>query len=338
MTSPTLSRRAFLRLAALGGIGIGIAIIQRNTAHLGAWNFIRWVLRAQLKRLSPAAVVGLGQCSSYSDNILDCLRQVWMEAEMPDLRGKRILVKPNLLDVVEGYPATTAPQVVAAVLDLLAEMGVDEVTVGDGSAFRRDTYSVVESCGLSQLLNARGVPFIDLNYDDPQPVPVRDGWIKSSDRLWLPQHVLQADYVISMPKLKTHHWTGVTLGLKNLLGVLPGGRYGWPKNMIHINAINATILGVYQVMPPVLSVVDGIVGMEGNGPMFGSPVQHGLLAVGSDAVAVDVVCAQLMGFALEEIAHLSVASWAGIGQTARIETRGADFSGLMRIYQRPPPL
>lgn len=257
---------------------------------------------------------------------------------MPDIRGKRILVKPNLVDCLEGHPSSTSPRVVGAVIDLLRELGAGELAVGDGSAFRRDTQAVAEACGLLDELTKRQVPFIDLNYDDLQPVKARDGWFRHLNWLWLPAHALEADYIVSLPKLKTHHWTGVSLSLKNLLGVVPGSRYGWPKNIIHINAIHPSILGVYQSLPPVLSIIDGIIGMEGDGPMFGTQVQHGLLAVGKDPVAVDSICVQLMGFQAEQIAYLNLAVWSGIGQGVHIETRGTPAIQLQRKYQSPPSM
>jgi uncharacterized protein (DUF362 family) len=105
-----------------------------------------------------------------------------------------------------------------------------------------------------------------------------------------------------------------------------------------MNGINATILGLYQSLPPVVSVIDGIVGMEGNGPLFGKPVEHGLLAVGRDPVAVDTTCTQLMGYSVDTISYLSVAAWAGIGQATRIETRGISPEQLQKHYEQPPSL
>jgi len=177
--------------------------------------------------------------------------------------------------------------------------------------------------------------FVDLDYDDPRPVPLADGWFPGIRDLWLPRHVREAQLIVSVPKLKTHHWAGVSLSLKNLFGIVPGTRYGWPKNILHINGITASILGLYETVRPMVSVVDGIVGMEGDGPLFGSAVAHGLLAVGRDPVAVDATCARLMGFSLKDIPHLAAADWAGVGQTARIETRGASEQ-LIRRYERPP--
>jgi len=338
MTRQKVSRRTFIRLALLGGIGAGVAYIQHQTAGVGMLNIVRWSLRGQMQWLKPPAIVGLGKCASYDVDLVSYLRELWDISEMPDLRGKSILVKPNLLDEIDNIIATTNPQLVGAVVDLLREMGVSKVVVGEGSAFRRDTYSVVKSCGLSQILDSHGVPFIDLNYDELIPVKVRDGWIRNTDTLWLPRHVTEADYIISIPKLKAHHWAGVTLSLKNLLGVIPSSRYGWPKNIIHINGINATILGLYQSLPPVVSIVDGIIGMEGNGPLFGKPVHHELLAVGRDPLAVDIICTQLMGFSIDSIPHLIGAATAGIGQAKKIETRGIAPDQLQKHYEAPPTL
>ncbi len=336
MDKKLLTRRAFLRLAALATIGAGAAIIHRATSPVGPVTYMRWLLRGQIRQLTGApAIVALDECPAYDQDILRCLRGLWGQADMPDVRGKRVLVKPNMIDLVEGHPTTTAPEVVGAVIDLLAESGAGEIIVGEGPGFRRDAWSIVQGIGLAQVLDARGVPFVDLNYDDPAPVPVKDGWLRRSPELWLPRRVREADLIVSVPKLKTHHWAGVTLSVKNLFGVVPGVRYGWPKNMLHVNGFWPSIAGVYLSVPPVVAVVDGIVGMEGDGPLFGAPVQHGMLAVGRDPVAVDVVCTQLMGFSVQEV-HLALLEWAGVGQSTRIEMRGVAREHFQRQYQHPP--
>jgi uncharacterized protein (DUF362 family) len=334
-----MSRRTFLRLGLLSAIGAGLVYYQRLTQPIGAVTFTRWMLRGRFKQLAgKKAIVALGECPSYQSNLENELSTLWKMAEMPDVRGLKVFIKPNLVDVVEQYPSTTAPEVIAGLIDLLKDYGVGSVTVGDGPAFRRDAISISRYTGLDDLLKQRGVPFVDLNYDDPQPVPVKDDWISRSNVLWLPRHVLDAELIISVPKMKTHHWAGVSLSLKNLLGLFPGARYGWPKNTIHFNGITASILGLHQILPPVMAVVDGIIGMEGDGPLFGTPVQHGLLAVGKDAVAVDVICADLMGFDLHEVDYLSMAAWAGIGNATRIETRGVPSEDMKQYYERPPKI
>lgn len=339
MPASPISRRAFLRLGLLGAIGAGLLYYHRLTQPVGAVTFTRWMLRGRYQQsLGKKAVVALGECPSYQADLLEQLASLWKLAEMPDVSGLNVLVKPNLVDTADGHPSTTAPEVVAALVDLLIDQGASQVTVGDGPAFRRDASSIAQMIGLDEMLRQRNVPFVDLNYDDPQPVPVKDDWISRSDVLWLPRHVLDANLIISVPKMKTHHWANISLSLKNLLGLIPGLRYGWPKNTIHFNGITSTILGLYQILPPVCAVVDGIVGMEGDGPLYGTPVQHGLLAVGKEAVSVDTVCAGLMGFDLHEVEYLSMAAWAGIGQATRIETRGALPGQIKREYQRPPSI
>ena len=339
MAVPKISRRAFLRLGLLSAIGAGLVYYQRFTRPIGVVTFTRWMLRGRFQQtIGKKAVVALGECPSYQANLLERLSALWKLAELPEVRGLKVFVKPNLVDTVEQYPSTTAPEVVAALVDLLYDQGASQVTVGDGPAFRRDALSIVHNTGLDELLKQRNVPFVDLNYDDPQPVNIQDDWISRSKVLWMPRHVMDADLIISVPKMKTHHWASVSLSMKNLLGLFPGSRYGWPKNFVHFNGITSSILGIYQVLPPVVAVVDGIIGMEGDGPLFGTPVQHGLLAVGEDAVAVDVTCANLMGFGLYEVDYLSMAAWAGVGQATRIETRGVLPEKLKRQYTRPPKL
>jgi uncharacterized protein (DUF362 family) len=333
-----LSRRAFLRLAVLAGLGVSVAALERVSRPVGLGNYLRWATRGQTQRLTGrSAAVGLAECPSYDADIAGRLRELWPLAEMPAVAGKRVLVKPNLIDVIEGHPTTTGPAVVGAVIDVLRALGAAEIAVGEGSGFRREARPVVEACGLAAELARRGVSFVDLNYDDPAPVAVEDGWFRRAGAVWLPRHVRQADLIVSVPKLKAHHWAGVSLSLKNLFGILPGCRYGWPKNMLHVNGIPLSVLGLYRLAQPVVAVVDGIVGMEGDGPLFGTPVSHGMLAVGPDPVAVDTLCARLMGFDPERVGHLWLASWAGMGQAARIEPRGATVEALQRRYQGPPP-
>ena len=113
--------------------------------------------------------------------------------------------------------------------------------------------------------------------------------------LWVPTVLRDTDLVVSMPKLKTHHWVGVTLSLKNCFGCMPGRVYGWPKNVLHFHGIPNSILDISPPCAPALAIVDGIVGMEGDGPIMGDPGRSGVLVVSRDGVAADVTGARLMG-------------------------------------------
>jgi uncharacterized protein (DUF362 family) len=126
--------------------------------------------------------------------------------------------------------------------------------------------------------------------------------------LYFPNVVLRADFVVSMPKLKTHHWAGVTLSLKNMFGIVPGACYGWPKNVLHWAGIDRAILDINAAVRPDFAIVDGIVGMEGNGPIQGTLKPAGVLILGDDPVAVDSTCARVMGLLPEKVKHIARAS------------------------------
>ena len=100
--------------------------------------------------------------------------------------------------------------------------------------------------------------------------------------------------IVSVAKLKTHHLAGVTLSLKNMFGVMPGIYYGWPKNLLHYAGIESAILDINATLRPHLAIVDGIVGMEGDGPIMGDPKTVGVLVMGRNLTAVDATCARLM--------------------------------------------
>jgi uncharacterized protein (DUF362 family) len=108
----------------------------------------------------------------------------------------------------------------------------------------------------------------------------------------LPATVLAADVVVSVAKLKTHHWTGVTLAMKNLFGLVPGSRYGWPKNLLHWNGLDRSVLEIFRTVKPAFGLVDGIVGMEGDGPLAGSPRESGVILALRDLVALDATAAR----------------------------------------------
>jgi uncharacterized protein (DUF362 family) len=110
-----------------------------------------------------------------------------------------------------------------------------------------------------------------------------------------------------MPKLKTHHWAGVTLSLKNMFGIVPGSCYGWPKNVLHWAGIDNSILDINAASRPDFAIVDGIVGMEGNGPVQGTPKPCGVLVLGDDPVAVDATCCRVMGLRPEKVKYLNAA-------------------------------
>jgi uncharacterized protein (DUF362 family) len=153
----------------------------------------------------------------------------------------------------------------------------------------------------------------------------------------VPRPIRDADVVVSMPKLKTHHWVGVTLSLKNCFGCMPGRVYGWPKDVFHVNGIPESILDIYAAVRPSLTIVDGIVGMEGDGPIMGDPVKSGVVVISRDGVAADVTAARLMGMEPERVEYLMEAGrFLGQARSELIEQRGEDPERLATRF-RPAP-
>jgi uncharacterized protein (DUF362 family) len=138
-----------------------------------------------------------------------------------------------------------------------------------------------------------------------------------------------------MPKLKTHHWAGVTLSLKNMFGVVPGSIYGWPKNALHWAGIHESILDINSSLPiPQFAIVDGVVGMEGNGPLQGEAKQSGVLILGDDLVAVDATATRLMNIEPSKIDYLEMAGhFLGNISQNRIKQLGERLERFQQDYR-----
>ena len=126
-------------------------------------------------------------------------------------------------------------------------------------------------------------------------MPLREPIHGTREDLSLPVELLRSDFIVSMPKLKTHHWAGMTASMKNFFGVVPGAVYGWPKNILHVHGIDKSILDLNATIRPHLAIVDAVTAMEGDGPIMGAPRPLGLIAMGRDPCAVDATCARVIG-------------------------------------------
>jgi uncharacterized protein (DUF362 family) len=187
-----------------------------------------------------------------------------------------------------------------------------------------------------RLLASERVPFIDLNHDDVHAVSLRSQFTSLAE-LTLPRAILEADVVVSMPKLKTHHWAGLTCGMKNLFGVVPGAVYGWPKNLLHFRGIGESILDLTATVRPHLAIVDGVVGMEGDGPIMGQPKHAGVVLMGTDVVAVDASAARVMGLAPDRVSYLAEAArYLGNIDVSRIPMRGEPLERFITPFDVLP--
>jgi uncharacterized protein (DUF362 family) len=227
--------------------------------------------------------------------------------------GRRVLLKPNMVEPMRGSPQmTTNPAMVVATAAVFQRAGAD-VTVGEAPGHVRDTEMALVESRLADAIRDARLTFADLNYQESRFVRNVTG-LSQLPGFYFPQAVAEADLVVSMPKMKTHHWVGVTLSMKNLYGTLPGVKYGWPKNVLHHNGIPETVVDINASLPPTIAVVDGIECMEGDGPILGTSKHLGLVVVGADRLAVDATCARIMGFEPNRVSYLHLAHKAGLGQ------------------------
>ena len=234
------------------------------------------------------------------------LHETLREFNLP-VRDKVVLLKPNLIAIDPEGITNTHPAVIAAARETFLRLGASDVLIGDGSGIDRDSQAILESMHMREFAGPLAKIFVDLNVDDVELVALKTRASRLKE-LYFPKTVRYADFLVSMPKLKTHHWAGVTLSLKNMFGVVPGGCYGWPKNVLHWAGIDRAILDINAAVRPDFAIVDGIVGMEGNGPIQGAVKSAGVLIIGDDPVAVDSTCARVMGLLPEKIKHIAQAA------------------------------
>ena len=253
----------------------------------------------QRLRRSRVAVLHAHQYSQDLDQILATALRLFPI----NVRGKTVVLKPNLVDFIPGNAINTHPLLVLAAAESFRSMGARSVVVAEGPGHQRDTQLVLSQTGYEQSLRAEKIRFVDLNRDQLIRTPLRASYTGMKD-LWLPRTVLEADFLVSMPKIKAHHWSGVTLSMKNMFGIVPGTRYGWPKNILHWKGIQESILDVCATVPINFVIADGIVAMEGNGPLNGTARALGKIVLADDPVAADATCARLMGFHSERVVHI----------------------------------
>jgi uncharacterized protein (DUF362 family) len=291
-----------------------------------------------LRPLPAQSTVHIARADDYSADLTSILqRQYESFKEKVPLAGKRVVLKPNLVEYHRDKVINTDPRVVAAVIELCRRENAAEVIVAEGPGHCRNVEYLVAASGLGDVLRHFKVPFVDLNHDEPHKLP-NLGRLTGLDYLYMAKTVATADVLISLPKLKTHHWAGATLSLKNLFGTLPGICYGWPKNELHWRGIENSIVDIALTRTPELAIVDGIIGMEGDGPLNGTPKPLGALVMGTDLVAVDATCCRLMRLNAEKIGYLVLGHRKRLGllSESQIQQIGERIESLAQPFETVP--
>ena len=299
----------------------GCVITRRHFLGAAAASAAASAVGCRRPTLAPSppgkAAVAILRASSYGEDLVDRLARGAALCGL-NARGKRVLLKPNLVEFDPYSVIHTQAEILAAAVALFERLGASEVAIGEGPGHRRDAWFLAEEAGYRTSIPRFDSRFVDLNRDEVAPVTPFAG----GPGIYLARTALAADLVVSIARMKTHHWAGATLSMKNLFGIVPGAVYGWPKNHLHQVGIGTCAAGLNRIFPRRFAIVDGIVGMEGNGPIQGRARPCGVLVVGSDLAAVDATCCRIMGIDPEKLEYLLLASAEGHVREASIEQRG----------------
>ena len=280
---------------------------------------------ARLFARPERSTVGLYAANDYAVDFKELIGRGLDDLKV-DVRGRRVFLKPNIVEYESNTAINTNPFVVAGAALAFRAAGAASVMVGEGPGHRRDMEYLVTQTGLYDHLRENRIAFIDLNHDDVAEVPLRSRFT-GLDRVSLPVELLQSDFIVSMPKLKTHHWAGMTASMKNFFGAVPGAVYGWPKNILHRHGIDNSIVDLNATIRPHFTIVDAVVAMEGDGPIMGRPRHLGCVVMGSDLVAADATSARLIGLDPAKLPYLSEAGrFLGHADPRHIELRGETFA------------
>ena len=245
-------------------------------------------------------------------------------------RGDKVIIKPNI--VVAQSPETganTDPRVCKVIANMVRELGAKPI-IGEASSVGQVTEEAIQAAGYGKL-REEGYEVIDFTKEETTKIPIPKG--KSLKEVVLPKIVLEADVLIDVPKMKTHDQTEVTLALKNMKGILlDKGK----RSLHHTFGIFQGVADLCTVVRPSLAVVDGIIAMEGLGPIAGDLVEMDLIIAGKDLVAVDAVTSKIMGFdpADHGCIGAAVASGIGVGDLDKIEVVGEPIAKVQRRFKR----
>ncbi|MBS7287575.1 MAG: DUF362 domain-containing protein [Candidatus Freyarchaeota archaeon] len=242
-------------------------------------------------------------------------------------RGEEVVVKPNIAFHKDPYGAiNTDPKVLDAVLKVLREH-TDKIVVVESDSTSNYAEVRAEQSGIMEVVRRNDACFVNLSKDEIVHVTV------AGRTLRLPRTVVDAQYFVNVPKLKTHEDTVITVALKNMFGVLPEKN----KAVFYHSILEEVIPLVNAACRQNLIVVDGITAMEGRGPITGTPVTMNIVMSGRDPVTVDTVAAHIMGFNPKKIKIITRTHSLGIGEVEleKIEVVGEPIERVARKFRAP---
>jgi len=263
---------------------------------------------------------------------------------LPDLKGKNVLIKPNAARLAfPGEGITTHPLVVAATIKHLKQQGARGIVIGESCIFGVDAQEAFRVTGMKEISEKNRVELLDLDQGAPMEIAVPAG--KVIKKIKVPALLKEFDFIISIPVMKTHMHTQVTLSVKNMKGLL------WRREKARFHQLqydqkvteghkelDIAISEMASVLSPHLAIIDGTVGMEGMGPAYGRRKKMGVILAGNHALSADAIAARLMGFNPEALPHLKLSAERGLGEIRwrRISVDPKDFLKWETPFAPPP--
>jgi len=264
------------------------------------------------------------------------------EIDLSAAQNKRVLLKPNAGRLAaENSGVVTNSQVVAAAIDAFRDAGA-EVSIGESPIIGIKTMEAYEQCGLAVMARERECPLIDMDERKPKVIPIPDG--RAIQKIKLCADVQDFDFIVSIPVMKMHMHTVVTLSVKNMKGCL------WRRSKVDLHmlppapghendkSLDVAISDMSAVLRPHLAIIDGTVGMEGLGPGAGEAKPVGAVVVGADPFAADAVACRIMGMTAEEVPHLRMGAERRLGviDLEKINSSPSNWEEAVNPFERVP--
>ncbi|MBI2629641.1 DUF362 domain-containing protein [Candidatus Pacearchaeota archaeon] len=270
--------------------------------------------------------VAIVKCSSYKQEEVDkAVKKALKLINFDYKKYKKILIKPNILGVFgkNQEAITTHPSIVRAIIKNFS----GKIFIGESSF--ANTENVLKKTGYSKFKNM-------IIFEKEKIEKINDEKAKILKEFYLPKIVRESDLIVNVPKLKTHMLTKITGGVKNLYGCIPGGM----KQVLHKKAIgdkkfSSMLVDIYQNINPGLNIVDGVVGMEGEGPSSGDRKECKIIIVSKNAIALDIVISSIIGYKPEEVFVVKEAVKRGLYPNYEVEIVG-DFKEIPRLNFKKP--
>lgn len=297
------------------------------------------LLKKAITEPEPNPVIGIGRGTDYAKVTLEAIANAGGLNTLVK-KGNLVLIKPNICGYAKaGSPTITDYRTVEAIVKQVAELGASKIVIAEGTI----TGNAFSDYFLqaNKYDSIQGVELINLNAlgkeDCYKLKPLKS---LTGAELYIPKIFMDADIVINVAKLKTHFQPDavISLSLKNSFGIPPGKIYGTGyKNGLHLLGLKEAIIDLNRIRKPDFSVIEGIVGGKGYGPLYNDPVNSEIIFAGKDLAALDTVALTFMGYKVEEVPHVDLAGKEGLGITdlSKIKIVGADLNAIkMKKFER----